>query len=254
MSDCQDFQRQLTPYVDGEVGAGVRGHLEAHAEACPACRANARAEQEASALVRDRADRLVPPAPAALLARCATARADTPAPAAASTAASRLRRWVPLSLAATLLLAVGGAFVFSLNSPVAALATQLTLDHLKCFALNDGNASIPASADQVAEVVTQVCGRSVAVPGDQPADGFRLVGARRCLSTDGQVAHVLYELNGHPVSLFVLSGGSKENRKFEIMGHQTLWWSQGDATYALVSRTADGTIGTAAAIVQRATR
>jgi anti-sigma factor RsiW len=253
MSDCQEFQRHLTPYVDGEVEAAVQGDLEAHAEACPVCRADARAEQQARDLVRDRTRRLVPLAPASLVARCEAARTDRPARVVPAFGASRLRRWVPLSLAATLLLAVGGAFVFSFNSPVAALSTQLTLDHLKCLALADGAVS-PDGAGAVAEVVSRVCGRPFPVPGDEPAEGFRLVGARRCFSTDGQAAHVLYELDGHPVSLFVLAGESKQDRKFEIMGHQTLWWSQGGATYALVSRSADGVMGAAAAIARRATR
>lgn len=250
MSDCTDFHHLLTPLVDGELDATDRARAEAHLAACPSCRADAWAEREGRAVVRAGASRLAVTAPASLVARCESLRPDARAQAAAP---SRLRGWVPLSLAATLVLAVGGAFVFSLNTPVSALATQLTLDHLKCFALTDDTAST-ATAGEVADLVARVCGRPVSVPGDLPAEGFRLVGARRCLSTHGQLAHVLYELNGHPVSLFVLAGGSNGDQKSEIMGHHTVWWRQGDATYALVSRAADGTIGTAAAIVQRATR
>ena len=40
---------------------------------------------------------------------------------------------MPLSLAATLVLAVAGVFVFGLNNRVEALAASLAVDHVKCF-------------------------------------------------------------------------------------------------------------------------
>ena len=44
------------------------------------------------------------------------------------------------------------------------------------------------------------------IPAGLPRERLTLIGARRCLSTDGQVAHVLYRHAGRPVSLFMMPG------------------------------------------------
>ena len=51
-----------------------------------------------------------------------------------------VRRWAPLSLAATLVLAVAGVFVFGLNNRVEALAASLAVDHVKCFKVSGADA------------------------------------------------------------------------------------------------------------------
>jgi hypothetical protein len=51
---------------------------------------------------------------------------------------------VPLSLAATLLLAVGGVFIFGLNDRVEALAASLAIDHVKCFKTVKTDPNTPA--------------------------------------------------------------------------------------------------------------
>lgn len=70
------------------------------------------------------------------------------------------------------------------------------------------------------------------------AEGLRLVAVRRCLFGDGRAAHLLYRLNGEPVSLFVIPGLARPATELRLMGHDEVVWTQGDRTYMLVSRTA----------------
>src|SRR4030095_4418783 len=101
--------------------------------ACPPCRKHAADETAARDLVHAHRDTLRATAPETLRARCAQSSA-VPAPSAFGARRSALiRRWAPLSVAATLVLAVAGVFVLGLNNPVEALAATLTLDHVKCF-------------------------------------------------------------------------------------------------------------------------
>ena len=99
---CRDFEERLTPYVDGDISQDTRRAADSHLAACPSCRDHVQAERTA----RD-----VAAGAARHAARCGARRPSPPLRGAADRGAarpSRLRRWVPLSLAATLLLAVGG--------------------------------------------------------------------------------------------------------------------------------------------------
>src|SRR5262249_47005011 len=149
--DCGDLDERLAPYVDGEASAESRRAVEAHLAACPECRTQADAETAARTILRGRRDTLSAHASDTLRARCGDiANRQSPVtianhqPASHSAAASRrsaIRRWAPLSLAATLLLAVAGVFLFGLNDRVEALASSLVIDHVKCFAMTSSSAS-----------------------------------------------------------------------------------------------------------------
>ena len=49
-------------------------------------------------------------------------------------------------------------------------------------------------------------GWSVPIPAPAPRADVHLVAVRRCLYGEGVVAHVLYRVEGEPVSLFVMPG------------------------------------------------
>lgn len=173
-------------------------------------------------------------APAALRARCAARRAA--ASQSEPAAAGRGRRWVPLSLAATVLLAVGGLVVYSALNQVEALAAQLALDHVKCtqFESAPQNPSIAASQWAAAN------GWTVAVPASSPDRELEFISLRRCLITEGRTAHMLYKWRGEPLSLFVvpdtLSNGPQGQRTIETFGHEAIMWSAHDRTYVVLAR------------------
>ena len=131
MSKCQDLDPLFAPYADGDVAAET---------ARPWKRISIGARRAANALPENASSAAVLVARRTGAAR--RARPSTCAPgarriasggAALPSALRAARRWLPLSVAATLVLAVAGAFVFGFNDSVEALAAQLTLDHIRCF-------------------------------------------------------------------------------------------------------------------------
>jgi anti-sigma factor RsiW len=225
--NCRDFEEQLTPYVDGEMPADSRLAAESHVSGCPSCRDHAQAERTARDVVRDRREILRGVAPDALRSRCAAQAA----PPAAMT--RRLRRWVPLSLAATVLLAVATVFLFGLNQGVEALAAGLTLDHVKCFKVSAPVAGVDPHAAAVSWKSSQ--GWSLTVPENAPSEELRLVDVRRCMSADGRVAHLMYLWRGQPLSVYVLPRALGHDRKMDSMGHEMAIWSSHGRTYAVLA-------------------
>ena len=128
MSKCQDLEPLLAPYVDGDAQAASRATVEAHLDRCPPCRDRVAGQRAVREIIVARRTVLRGCASEHLRARCAAHSAP-----ARSFGPFRPQRGCPLSLAATLVLAVAGAFMLGLNNQVEALAAQLTLDHLMCF-------------------------------------------------------------------------------------------------------------------------
>ena len=139
-------------------------------------------------------------------------------------------------MAATLVLAMAGVIGYGLNQRVEALPTQLALDHAKCFALGE---PLPESTTPalVETSLREKYGWQITVPEGSAGEDLVLLGARRCLSSEGQVAHVMYRHRGRPLSLFVLPGVSRDRRSFDIMGYETILWSGTRAAYAVVGET-----------------
>lgn len=235
---CRDLDERLAPYVDGEDTPAARQSVDGHLQACPSCAQQARQEAAARQLVRDRREALCARASDALKARCA-ASLQLPAsgfqlPASAlRPPTSTLRRWVPLSLAATLVLAVAGVFLFGLNDRVQALAASLAVDHVKCFKISGGNGHTDAHASEAAWQANQ--GWPITVPPPDAARQLALVEVRRCLSSDGRAAHMMYTWRGEPLSVYVLQGSAGRDEIVHKLGQQAVIWSANQRTYAVVS-------------------
>src|SRR5262245_34325185 len=150
MSECSSIDPLITPYIDGDIGAAERQRVDAHVRACAPCHSRVVAEQAIRDLLRARRASLVAePASAALRDRCA-ALANTSArePHAGATAIGWPLRMRPFALAATLVLVVGGAFLYvSTDRSTRVLAAELTADHVKCFGVM--NTLLGTSADRV---------------------------------------------------------------------------------------------------------
>lgn len=234
MSKCQDLEPLFTPYVDGEGPPGDRASVEAHLDRCPPCRERLAGERAAREVLTARRSGLRTCASAHLRARCAAhARRDSARFPGLS------RRWVPLSLAATLLLAVTGAFMLGLNEPVEALAAQLTLDHVRCFQFAPERLAHvdPASAGRDWAAAQ---GWSLQVPASSAATQLELLGVRRCLLSGGRVAHLMYKWRGEPLSVFVVPRmvrtGPQRDEIVEKFGHEAIVWSTGERTYVVLAR------------------
>jgi anti-sigma factor RsiW len=227
---CGDLDERLAAYVDGEDTQDARQQVGAHLSGCPPCRDAARDEAAARDLVREHRSELAGHAPESLRARCArlsTPDAQRPTPNA-------LRRWIPLSVAATLVLAVAGVFLFGLNDRVEALASSLAVDHTKCFKVYGTATDADASSSERSWEHDQ--GWAIVVPQTEPAQQLKLVHVRRCFTTEGRSAHMMYTWRGEPLSVYVLQGDDGRERVFHNkLGMQAIVWCANQRTYALVA-------------------
>lgn len=227
MKRCSELDTLVTPFVDGEVSPSDRLAVAEHLGACPPCQRRATAEQAARTVVRTRAGQLVTAAPDGLGERCRMASGRAAGRSAV--------RW-PLAMAATLVLAVAGALVYStFINPSVAAAAQLTLDHLKCFALFDQPADLEPA--DVRAALRERYGWEVAIPDRGQVHGLSLVGGRHCVYLDGSVAHLLYKKGHVPVSVFILpQGESLPQHQLEVMGHAAVAFERGGRTWVVLAR------------------
>lgn len=262
MPDCKTLDRFVTPYVDGEIGPTDRDAVDAHLALCPPCRSRVAAERTVHELMHARQPVLTADAaPAALRARCAAARQAMPlAPVSTSAAAPTARRpsWrarvTPFALAATLVLIVGGAFVYELTDRSArVMAAELTADHVKCFGVNRVLGTHDAAA-VVESSIASSFGLRLGLPERPEREGLELVGERPCLYGEGRVAHIMYRHNGHPVSVFMLPRTTRPDEIVEVMGHEAAIWSAGDHTFVLIAREPRGEVERMASFVQTSLR
>lgn len=232
---CEAIEPLLAPYGEpdaaGLMPAADRARVTAHLDACEPCRRAASACRAACAALRAAAPALTTPAPELLAARCRALARRAAAP-------RRTARWAGWSAAAAAAAVV--LFVFLL--PTQAIATQLAVDHLKCAKFSAGSAHT-GTPSQLEEIWRHRLQRQIAIPGGNAAQGLRLIGLRRCVSTEGNMAHVMYERAGVPLSLFVLGDGAAPpgdgRREVETIGQKAILWTSGAATYVLVGRAAD---------------
>jgi anti-sigma factor (TIGR02949 family) len=274
ITNCRDLEAHLAPYVDGEAPPATRRAIDAHLDACPPCRDHAETEAAARDLVRSHRDSLAARAPESLRERCrelaqspiavdnlqSPIAIDNPqstirqspisnrqsARLRQAFGAQALRRWAPLSLAATLVLAVAGVFLFGLNDRVEALAASLAVDHVKCFKVSDSDRRADAVGAERRWQADQ--GWPIVVPETSPAEQLTLVDVRRCFTTDGRSAHMMYRWRGAPLSLYVLPESIGRDRVVDKMGHEAVIWCANSRTYALV--TGEGHAGDLAPIVE----
>jgi anti-sigma factor RsiW len=265
MRSCDALDPLVTPYVDGELPDEDRRAVEAHLRACAPCQTRVTAERAVHALISDRRAELnAVPAPERLRAACAQlARlepsrddvAETDAHPAASRdnrAADVARRlppvnpraihpsWrsrlLPYALAASLVVVVGGAFVYQATDQSARiLAAQLTADHLKCFAMNSALGTHQTSS-AVESAMLSSFGWTMHLPADTARNSLELIGARQCLSGQGRVAHIMYRHEGRPVSLFMLPKTARTQELVDVLGHEAAIWCVGNRTFVLIAR------------------
>ena len=257
MKRCDEFDPVFTPFVDGQLEPLEQEQVEAHLEACPPCRHRVAAEQTARQVVRSRAAALGSHAPGALIARCADAvsQAASAPPSGGFweglRALSAPARWVPLSAAATFVLAVTGVFLAGQNDRLdAAFAAQLAIDHTRCFESSQAVPGELVAADAEARFARDD-GWDVTVP---IVAGLELQDARRCEYARGGMAHLLYRREGRPVSLFVLPDTVRRSRHLEIMRRDAVIWSEGERTFVLMGHENLGDMTRVAAMLQQAAR
>lgn len=240
MDTCREVEPLFASYVDDEAGPPERAAVEAHLGACPPCRERLSGERAARDVLRARRPLLRCSASEQLRARCAAtgkSRSVTPIVARPSL---RRRTWVPLAFAATLVLAVAVVFLLGLDDSAEVLAAQLAVDHVKCFQVPPGHTS-PVDAAALGGQWKGAHGWALRIPPGTPAEGLELLGVRRCLSSKGKVAHVMYTWRGEPLSIYVMPASPRRSaatveEAVATFGQRAVIWSTADRTYAIVAR------------------
>jgi len=245
--NCRRICDQLAQYADGSLSDAERGEVQRHLDACPPCRTIAGQECGARRLLRACADRLrAEPLPPGLESRCR----------ALSSASYRsrpawLRRLVPLSIAALLVIFTGSLLAVVTRHSDALLAAQLTADHVKCFGIFSPASGESMDAAQAQQMLAARFGLDVHVPPSSDKDAVELVNARRCLYADGRIPHLMYQANGQDVSLFILEGETRPAAELTTFGHHTRIWSRGGNTFVLVSPAAEEPVSSGVQYVRK---
>jgi anti-sigma factor RsiW len=231
---CEAIEPLLAPYEEpdtaGVLSADDCARVAAHLEACPPCREQVQACRQARAALRAHAAELSPRAPDRLAARCRAAAAGAAGP-------RRAARWAGWSAAA----AAAAALAFFFLMPAHAIATQLAVDHLKCAKFARGSA-LTGTSGELEHAWRAKRHPAVSIPPGSDSDGLQLIGLRRCVSTEGTMAHVMYTSRGAPLSLFIYRAGAGARpamQQLETVGHKTILWTAGADIYALVGRGPD---------------
>ena len=238
MPDCATIDPLATLYIDGEITPADRDVLEHHLRACAPCRARIVGERAVRELVEARKQALhAACAPRALHARCAAAgreagRGLPPPPASATWRA----RAAPFAMAATLVVIVGGAFLYPLTARSSrVMASELALDHMKCVLVNAALGTEDDAA-HVEQSLAEDFGWPARLPPQPEQAGLELVGERTCLYGEGRVAHVMYRHEGRAVSVFMLPDDVRNEEIVEVLGHRAAIWSVGGRTFVLVGK------------------
>jgi anti-sigma factor RsiW len=272
MSDCQRIEPFVTPFVDGELPAVDRDLVAEHVRVCAPCHSRVAAERAVRTLIHARKSALEAPcASQALRAKCAEAvqhagrlraQGASASPAEARVNLERAKagatlwrtRLAPIALAASLVIVVGGAFVYQITDKSArVMAAELTADHVKCFAMN----SVLHTHDAPTAVESSMIsgfGWQMRLPDEPARAGLELVGARPCLYGEGKVAHIMYRHQGRPMSLFMLPNASRSRELVEVLGHQAAIWCVGNRTFVLISREPKREVEQMASFVQASLR
>ena len=242
MPNCQTIEPLITPFVDGELPAADRRGVEAHLRACPPCHSRVAAERAVHELMQERRAALhascAPSEP--LRAACAVIARLTPRAAGDPVDAGRPRgswtaRVVPYALAASLVIGVGGAFLYQATDRSARLmAAELTADHMKCFALNGALGTHDGAAAVESSMMSGFDWR-MHLPPEPSRAGLELVGSRPCFYGEGKIAHIMYRHDGHPVSVFMLPRSARTQELVEVLGHEAAIWCAGNRTFVLIA-------------------
>ena len=268
MLNCQSIDQLVTPFIDGELPDADRLAVAAHLSHCPPCHSRVIAEQAVHELIHTQRSAFTTCAPEALRRRCAqlaglqaseAALPDAPASSAVAPTSTRRtvpsppfessrsfaqnlahRSWAtrlaPFALAASLVVVVGGAFLYqATESSARLLAAELTADHLKCFAMNGalGTHQMPAAVESS---MASAFNWRMHLPEEPARAGLELVGSRPCLYAEGKIAHIMYRHQGHPVSLFMLPKSARAQQLVKVLGHEAAIWCVGSRTFVLIAR------------------
>jgi anti-sigma factor RsiW len=229
---CEELQPLLASYADGNLSQAERARVQAHLATCAACRHAVDVQRMMRQALASHGPLLATPAPPGLRTRLSARLAAEQSPAQDIGWRTRLSAF---AAAAIVVLAVGAvALPVVTGRSTVVLAAQMALDHIKCFSIDGHEHDTPITEAEAEAELLQEYGWQLDVPETLGVDGGRLVAVRRCLYGDGRAAHLLYRVDGAPVSLFILPGLERPAQELTMLGYDEVVWTAGGRTYLLV--------------------
>jgi anti-sigma factor RsiW len=230
--DCEPFQPLLAACADGAASESEWARVSAHVATCAACAQALRVQEQMHQVMKLRGRAAADTAPPGLRTRIAATIAAEPPPALDLGWRTRLSAFAAAALVVLTLGAVALPVITGRSTVV--LAAQLALDHLKCFTI-DGHdhGQVLSVAEAEAELLHDY-GWQLRVPPSAGSERGRLISVRRCLYGDGRAAHLLYRVDGQPVSLFILPGLERPADQLSLLGHDEVVWNSHGRTFMLV--------------------
>jgi anti-sigma factor (TIGR02949 family) len=236
--NCQELDRLLYPYLDGEFQPEERMDVENHLEECEDCTLRVDQEREIQQTLRRAARHSVHSqrAPASL-------RLGIEGGIKREQRRASQFQWLRMSAAALVLAAVGGGWVALHTEQRQRFADEAARRHAKRLPFEISN----VSPEHVEEWFQDKLEHQVDVPRFQNA---RLAGARLSNVKDRTAAYIAYETSpgkqgeeGHRISVFVFddAGRDLDARALPAMqvdatqSYNVAVWRDGEVVYELVS-------------------
>lgn len=239
MTECRQIESLLPLFVDGDTTAEQAHLVESHLATCAACRAAVASERAGRDVIRAHRAALREVAPPGLRTRLAALGREAAAPrhgyGRPATSLGWLGRATAAGLAAALVLVVLTLAEFVPVASNVLFAAQVAVDHMRCFFLGASTLEADGAREMEREITTHY-GWTVVVPASSAEAGVRLLGARRCPFGYGPHAHLLYDVNGRTLSLYITPGMEREAAALDVLGHAERVWSSQGRTYAIVAR------------------
>jgi len=227
---CRQIAPQLAALDEDRASQVADPQLARHLAECGPCRRSLQIQRAMHGLLRARSNSLQPHAPESLKTRVTH---EIEASAAAR------RQWAPwrAAMAAAAIVGLLGAMTYGITSlSPKVLAAQLTLDHIKCARLVPPRAAVDASTET--REWAQRHASALRLPASASTRPAALTGVRRCLYGHGLVAHLLYEVDGKTVSVFVMPrpehpvAAAPSHHQF--FGQQVEVWGNAAQSYAVI--------------------
>jgi len=212
---CEEINKYLDAFVDGELEAGLMLEVESHVDECDSCSARARLKRDLKAQI-------------AALGRRIEAPAHLREHVAGISSRHRRRRIIVLAAAAPLAAAAALLLVLVLGSdshqtgePLSAVVADVVQRHTRELPMEVAGADPAAAASWFRGKVDF----PVRVPRldlqNASFDGARLSNVR-----DHQAAHMVYTVDGHRVTLMIFNTGDIAFRGGDLVhvsGHDVVF-------------------------------
>jgi anti-sigma factor RsiW len=252
MMECTEIRGRLSLYLDNELQDDERFAIDQHLLACESCAATFHEEESFLNVVRQSGPlHVASPELRSKVAQIVSTKEQS--------TSQQSRRWIPLAIAAAVLIAVLPLIVWNVlqrnQSPVpqtSSFALMAADTHLRRTRGQLPLEIESATPQQISAWFANKVNFSVKLPNYQESSGqeklYTLEGARLVGFKDDYAAYVAYEMKARPISLVITSdsvaqpaGGEEmmaRGLKFHynaIQGLKVITWSDRGLTYALVS-------------------